>query len=89
MIDLTILLTIVVALAIYGVLNTLSQYLSIKWLSYTTKKKLDQEYALLIEKWDADCDDNCELCDEYDVIQKPVKKPVKKTAAKKKTAKRK
>jgi hypothetical protein len=71
MIDLTILLTIVVALAIYGVLNTLTQYLSIKWLSYSTKKKLDQEYAFLMDKWDDEC------CEE----------PVKKTKARKKTTK--
>jgi hypothetical protein len=81
MIDLTILFTIVVALAIYGVLNTLSQYVSIKWFSYSTRKKLDQEYTFLMDNWEPDCDDDCEVCEEE------TEKAVKKTARRKVTRK--
>ena len=92
MIDFTIVFSIVVAIAIFSVLNILTDYLAIKIDTYRFKKrlsKLEYQYeSWLGTDWD-DCDDDCELCDEYDVIQKPVKKPVKKTAAKKKTAKRK
>ncbi len=83
MIDSTIVLSIILALAIYGILNTLTQYLSIKWLSYTTRKKLEQEYSFM-DGWTLDCDDDCEVCEE-----ETFKAPVKKAAPKKKTAKRK
>jgi hypothetical protein len=81
MIDVTILFTVVVALAIYGVLNTLSQYLSIKWLSYSTRKKLNEKYSFLMDNWEPDCDDDCEVCEEE------TEKAVKKTARRKVTRK--
>lgn len=83
MIDTTTVFSIILALTIYGLLNNLTQYLSIKWLSYSTRKKLDKEYSFM-DGWTLECDDDCEVCEED-----TFKTPVKKTAAKKKTTKRK
>jgi hypothetical protein len=85
MIDFTIVFSIVVAIAIYKVLEIFSDYLALKIHSYRFKKRLSKlEYkyeSWLGADWD-DCDDYCDICDEMD---EPVKKPAKKTAAKKKT----
>jgi hypothetical protein len=85
MIDLTIVFSVVVAIAIYKVLEIFSDYLALKIHSYRFKKhlsKLEYKYeSWLGADWD-DCDDYCDIYDEMD---EPVKKPAKKTAAKKKT----
>ncbi len=82
MIDSEIVFSVVFALAIYGVLNALTQYVSIKWLSYTTKKKIEQQFSFMND-WKLECDDDCEVCEE-----ETFKAPVKKAAVKKKTTKR-
>lgn len=81
MIDFTIVFSIVVAIAIYKVLEIFSDYLALKIHSYRFKKRLSKlEYRY--ESWlGADCDD-CDICDD---MEEAVKKPVKKTAVKKKT----
>lgn len=83
MIESTIVFSVILALAIYGILNALTQYVSIKWLSYTTKKKIDQQFNFL-QEWNLECDDDCEVCEE-----ETFKAPVKKAAPKKKTTRRK
>lgn len=89
MIDFTIVFSIVVALAIFSVLNILSDYLAIKIDTYRFKKrlsKLEYQYeSWLGTDWD-DCDDDCDICDEMD---EPARKPVKKAAKKKAAAKKK
>lgn len=86
MIDLTIVSSVVLAIAIYKVLEIFSDYLALKIHTYRFKKRLSKlEYkydSWLGVDWN-ECDDDCDICDEVD---EPVKKPVrKKTAAKKKT----
>jgi hypothetical protein len=85
MIDLTIVFSIVVAIAIYKVLEIFSDYLALKIHSYRFKKhlsKLEYKYeSWLGSEWD-EYNDDCDICDE---MEEAVKKPVKKTAAKKKT----
>ena len=85
MIDLTIVFSVVVAIAIYKVLEIFSDYLALKIHSYRFKKRLSKlEYKY--ESWlGADWDDCDDYCDIYDEMEEVVKKPAKKTAAKKKT----
>ena len=85
MIDFTIVFSIVVAIAIYKVLEIFSDYLALKIHSYRFKKRLSKlEYkyeSWLGSEWD-EYNDDCDICDEMEEV---VKKPAKKTAAKKKT----
>ena len=86
MIDLTIVLSIVVALAIFNLLDVFADYVTVKINTYRFKKSLTElEYnygSWLNTDWNKDdCCDDCDICDE----DEPVKKPVKKTAVKKKT----
>jgi hypothetical protein len=83
MIESTIVFSVILALAIYGILNALTQYVSIKWLSYTTKKKIEEQFNFM-QDWSLECDDDCEVCEE-----ETFKAPVKKAAPKKKTTRRK
>ncbi len=65
MIDFTIVFSIVVAIAIYKVLEIFSDYLALKIHSYRFKKRLSKlEYkyeSWLGADWD-DCDDYCDIC---------------------------
>ena len=89
MIDFTIVFSIVVAIAIFNVLNIFTDYLAVKIDTYRFKKRLSKrEYkyeSWLGADWD-ECDDECDICDEMDA---PAKKPVKKTAKKKAATKKK
>jgi hypothetical protein len=89
MIDFTIVFSIVVAIAIFNVLNILTNYLAVKIDTYRFKKrlsKLEYQYeSWLGTDWN-DCDDDCDICDEMD---EPAKKPVKKAVKKKAVAKKK
>ena len=89
MIDFTIVFSIVVAIAIFNVLNILTDYLAVKIDTYRFKKrlsKLEYQYeSWLGTDWN-DCDDDCDICDEMD---EPAKKPVKKAVKKKAVAKKK
>lgn len=89
MIDFTIVFSIVVAIAIFNVLNIFTDYLAVKIDTYRFKKRLSKlEYkyeSWLGADWD-ECDDECDICNEMDA---PAKKPVKKTAKKKAATKKK
>lgn len=85
MIDFTIVLSIVVALAIFNLLDIFSDYVTVKINTYRFKKSLTElEYnygSWLNKDWSLrDCCDECDICDE----DEPVKK---KTATKKRIAK--
>jgi hypothetical protein len=95
MIDFTIVLSIVVALAIFNLLDIFSDYVTVKINTYRFKKSLTElEYnygSWLNTDWNKDdCCDDCDICDEMDEpAKKPVKKAVKKTAKKKAPARKK